>query len=77
MASTVAGILSPRAIGLDLHLAGIADHVRIGKDAAAFDDDAGARHLLRSSLAPGFIGVRAAQGGKHLDDGISRRKRWG
>ena len=52
--------------GLDLHLAGIAHHVRVGQDALALDDHARAGGFLRRCLGPGLQQVGAPHGGENL-----------
>ena len=47
------GDLVARLVPLHLHLAGVGDHVRVGEDALALDDDARAARLDGSILAQG------------------------
>ena len=45
--------LVARLVGLDLDLAGVEHDVRVGQDAFALDDDAGAGHFRGACLVHG------------------------
>jgi len=67
--------LVARRVGLDLNLAGVENHVRIGQDAPAFDHHPGSGYLARRLLGPGLEGIRVAHGRKDLDHRILNGRR--
>ncbi len=71
-ASTVADILSPEPVPLDLHLAGVQHRVRIGEDAVPFDDHTRGADVGRGLLAPRSVRIRQTQRGKHLHHRIAQ-----
>ena len=66
-----------RLVGLDLHLAGIKDHVGTGENPFTFDDDAATGCLMRCVLGPGFVQIGVTHGGKHLYDRVRHGVRVG
>ena len=57
-------------VGLNLHLAGVENHVGIGQDALALDHHAGGGHLARRLLGPGLERIGIAHGREDLDHRI-------
>ena len=65
------GNVARRLIRLYVNLAGVFDHVRIGKDAFAVDDDSGTLYLLGAVFAPGAEQVRGLVNRMYFDDQIT------
>ena len=57
-------------VGLDLDFVGKFDHVGVGENAVALDDDAAAGDVLGGRLAPRLVEIRQALGGEDFDDGV-------
>ncbi len=62
-------------VRLHLHLARVEDHVRVGQDAFAFEDDARAGRFARPLFRPGLVRIRKTRGGENLHHRIFHRTR--